>query len=458
MIFMGKNILEKVFGFNFFLRKIIELKWLVISFFIFLIAQVWQISLLPWDSIAYVFQGKWFCGQQIYLELLRPPLPGVVNCLFGAQVYSMLLSTALACVIYFAAIVYFYVKEKKVDQLTLALYALLFPFILFASNFGGDLFAVAFLLWALLIESPWKKGVLFALASLSRYNFLIYAVLFLWQMRKDLRKIGWFVLPIILLWLPWLIFNYLFTGNPFFSINESSFLNVLYKGIWALPTTDQVIFFVFFLIVAFFSKLQQNLNNIKNQAVVIGWAQFIISGIKENRFALVVVPLMAFNISKICAIHKNLKLVFIVLILLFLGAATMQFYLAPGQGGSFEDVYGSGLVPTDSFLKNCRLASDKWVWFYPQGIVAETLADMPSFDYFLARGGNIVLYNYKNIDLNGFNVINRGDYVILKSSFCTSPPKKYISGSLRNYVIKWLKDTNSTFYDYSDWVGYPEYN
>ncbi|MFA5125500.1 MAG: hypothetical protein WC462_00675 [archaeon] len=413
--------------------------------------------MLPWDSIPYLFQGKWFCGNQIYLELIRPPLPGVANCLFGAQVYSILFSTALACLIYFAAIVYFYFKEKKVDQLTLAIYAFLFPFVLFSSNFGADLFAVAFLLWALLIESPWKKGAMFALASLSRYNFLIYSVLFLWQMRKDIQKIGLFVLPIIVLWGPWMIFNYLFTGNPFFSIIESSYLNVALKGVWAPLTLDQILFFVFFLIVAFFAEFKNNLRDIKNQAAIVGWAQFIISGIKENRFVLLLVPLTAFNISKVCAANKKLRVAFVVLLILSLGVIVIPFLLTPDPIGNFNKFYDSAPIPTDQFLKNCRLASDKWVLFYPHGIVAETLADMPSFEYFIEHGGNIVLYNYKGIDLNRFNVINRGDYVILKSDSCSSPPKKYISGSLRNYVIKWLRDTNSIFYDYSDWVGYPYY-
>jgi hypothetical protein len=90
--------------------------------------------------------------------------------------------------------------------------------------------------------------------------------------------------------------------------------------------------------------------------------------------------------------------------------------------------------------------------FYPKGMVAECVFDLHSKAAFVANGGNIVLFDYKNFDLNGFNVINRGDYVILKSDSCALQPEKYISGSWRNHVYAWLVQTDSKVYDYSDWV------
>jgi hypothetical protein len=155
------------------------------------------------------------------------------------------------------------------------------------------------------------------------------------------------------------------------------------------------------------------------------------------------VPAIAFNAALLVGRRKKLSVLLVFILLVFL------YYLF---GIFFPNWYGVVSVPEDNFIKNCRVASDKWVFFYSHGIVAECSYDIGDWNKFVASGGNFVLYDYKNLDLNGYNLINRGDYVIVKSDYCAKQPKKYISGSLRNYVIKWLKDTNSTFYDYSDWV------
>ena len=112
------------------------------------------------------------------------------------------------------------------------------------------------------------------------------------------------------------------------------------------------------------------------------------------------------------------------------------------------------VVPQDQYLKDCRVASDDWVFFYEKGIIAECIYDISSRKDFVSNGGNLVIYNYKDLNLleYGGTIVQRNEYVIIKSDSCAPQPKKYISGSLRNYVLKWLKDTNSTIYDYSDWV------
>jgi hypothetical protein len=160
-------------------KFIFDFKWFLLFFIPFLFFQLYQISLFRWDSIPYLFQGKWFCGNQIYLELIRPPVPGFFTCLFGGQDVSFFLAVAFSCLLYFLAIILFYLKNKNsFDQFILALFAFLFPPILFSSNFGSDLFALAFFLLALVVEKPWKKGLFFSFASLSRYNFLLFILVF----------------------------------------------------------------------------------------------------------------------------------------------------------------------------------------------------------------------------------------------------------------------------------------
>lgn len=444
---MGHLKKSSILSVRFIFRKIIEFKWLVFSFVLFAFLQALQIAFIQWDKVAYIFGGKWFCGQQMYFEFIRPPLPSFLNCVFGAQDYSMILTTIFACVVYFAAVLIIYTKNKSAfDQKVLALFAFLFPTILFVFNFGSDMLAVAFILLAFAVHSPSKKGIAFALASLSRYNFLIFGIILFWGERKKPKNLLIMGALLVLFWVPWMIFNYLYTGNPFFSIIESTYLNVLNKGAPQPFLIEQIFVIVLFVLSLFLTKIKDSLFDQKSQAGIIAAVMFIFSAVKETRFLGLLTPMLAFNAAKASAKSRRTKIFFMAVAFLSLLAVFVYFFHAPYFVRSIS-------IPQDSFIKDCRVASDNWVFFYDKGIVAEYPPNPNSWSAFVSGGGSIVLYNYQGKDFNGFDVINRGEYVILKSSSCAPQPKSYISGPLRDSVLKWLRDTNSKIYDYSDWVN-----
>ncbi len=434
---------------KFFLLKY---KWLFVFFVPFFILQTYYISLLPWDSIPYVFAGKWFCGEQTYFEFIRPPLPGVINCLFGAQLFSIIISTALACFLYLASIILIYEKEKNLmDQFTLGLFAFLAPPILFFSNFGSDLFALSFLLLGLGVASSWKKGLFFALASLSRYNFLVFVIVFLWQLRKKPKEILNFLVVAVVVWVPWLVFNFLYTGDPLFSLNETIYLNVLNKGLNAPLNFEQILVIGLFVLSIFVAGIVNRLKDSKNHGAIISAVLFLISGIKETRFINLLTPATAINISIVSHKSHKLKLIFIILFLIIFIALLHPLILNPI--GHWNYMFKKDVVPTDSFLYECKIASDKWVLFYPVGIVAQFLPGEERFEEYLSKGTNLVIYNYKWYDLNKFSskIIDRGEYFIIKSDSCSPPPKKYLSGPWSYKVVNHLRETNSNLVDLSDW-------
>ena len=425
-------------------EKLIEYKWFVIFFIPFLIAQLYHIVQQNWDTVAYIFGGKWFCGNQIYLELIRPPFPSVLNCFFGGTDYSIILSTIFACIVYLFAIVLIFSKNKKdLNPFVFALFSFLFPSILFMSNFGSDLLALSFILLAFSVTSPAKKGLFFALSSLSRYNYLLFGLVLIWNERKNPKNILKMLGVFIIVWIPWMIFNYLMTGNPLFSLYETSFLNIAQKGIAAPFLLDQVLIILFFVLLLFLSKLKSSLSFELNQSAILNVVMFIFSGIKETRFINLLVPSIAFNSAKLFN-AKYSKKIFVLFVLFF--AVLLFVYPFP--------YYEKTPIPSDSFIKECRTASDRWVFFYDQGIVSECVFDIRDWNAFVENGGSIVLYDYNSYDLSSFsnNIINRGSYIIIDSPACSPQPKKYISGSLRNYILNWQKDSKINFYDYSDWV------
>ena len=445
----GKEFL--VFSFNWLKKKLVEYKWFIIFFIPFLFFQLYQISLMRWDTIPYIFQGKWFCGQQVYLELIRPPVAGFFSCLFGAQDFSFLLSTALACFLYLFALILFYSKNKEnLDQLILALFALLFPFILFSSNFGSDLFALAFLLLALVVEKPWKKGFFLALASLSRYNFILFGLIILWSLRKKIKSIPVFVLAFIIPWIPWMVFNYIYSGNPLFSLSETIYLNVVAKPSFEQFSFEQILLILIFSMSLILVKSKKILSDLKNQSSILLIGQLFFSAIKEMRFFVLLVPSIAFNLSFVSAKNRVLKIIF----LSFFGLICLIVFspFINNPAGYLNVAFGKDSVANDDFLHQCRVASDKWVLFYPNGIVAQYLP-IEKIPEYLNKGIIIVWYSYAGNDLNKYSadVIYRKDYVILKPTKCLPPAKSYISGSWSYTVFRWLKDTNSSILDWNEW-------
>lgn len=396
------------------MEKILEYKWFAVFFAVFLAIQIYQATFNSWDSFVYLLQGKWFCSEQIYFEWLRPPLPGVINCISGATGFSTIISSILASFTYLIATLLIF-KKEKINQFIFTGFAFLFPSILILSNAGGDLFALSFLLIALTIENPMKKGLFFGLATLARYNFFLYLIILLPQIKP--KKWLKFIIPIIILWIPWTLYNFFATGNPFFSIEESVFLNVQQKGILAEIEIFHIILIAFFLATLFLKKISNNAKNKFNQTGLLGTIQFLFSGIKETRFLNVTVPAQAINLAKAFEEKKFRKVIQTILVISVILSGFLVTQLNPN---SLE-------TPEGEYLHKCRVMSDQWIYFYEKGIIAEPLPGKESFENHLNEGTSLIIYN-KNIDLTGIEteVIETGDYTILKSGKCAEQPGNYV--------------------------------
>ncbi len=405
-----------------FLSKLTGFKWLISFFLIFLALQLYQTAFFSWDPLVYLFQGKWFCGNQVYFEWLRPPLPGVIGCLLGASDFSVFLSSGLASLAYFIAVTFIFLKERKtqnIDQFAFAAFSFLFPSILIFSNAGGDLFALSFMLLALAAEGSFTKGIFFALASLSRYNYLVFIIVFVTQIK--LKEWPRFIMPILVFWFPWLAFNYFETGNPLFSLEDSVYLNIQQKGFFAGLEIYHIILIAFFAVTMLLAKRNGKFNDFAkafNLTAVISVIQFLLSGIKEHRFLNFLVPAQSLNISAIRS-GKIRFLMFSFLIIFMLAGGFLVYELKPN----------SPVIPQNSFIKNCKVMSDSWMYFYPAGIVAEPLPGKGSFEYFLNEGTTLVIYSRNLVDLNDFkkySSVKTGNYLIIKPDNCKEPPKSYV--------------------------------
>lgn len=401
-------------------EKLIEYKWFFVFFVIFVVLQVQSFLGFSWDPLVYLYQGKWFCGEHIYFEWLRPPIPGIINCLSGAGPYSTLISAAFSCVVYFAASILAFEKLKKnekADRFIFAGFAFIFPALLFTFNKGGDLFALSFLMLSIAFDGSAKKGFFFALSSLSRYNFLLYIPAVL--VGFDLKKLPKFFGVFFMTWLPWLLYNFLQTGNPFFSIEESVFLNVSQKTFLAVPDNFQIFLIGIFVISLLFQKKKFDGLDIAGIVCVL---QFSVSGIKESRFLNALLPGQAANFSS--AHSKHVKWF---CALIFLLAVCFAVY------GDVWIKYKEPQVPQLGY--DCKILSDGWVYFYPHGIIAEPVPGKAAFGTVLDQGATIVIYDrarYGFTDKNGleafgkYAITDANDYLVIKPGNCIAPPQEYV--------------------------------
>ncbi|MFH1256190.1 MAG: hypothetical protein V1494_02760 [Candidatus Diapherotrites archaeon] len=402
---------------------LLEYKFIFAFFVPFILVHVFYAALVPWDPIAYLFQGKWFCGQKIYLEFLRAPLPGVINCLSGAGNYSTMISQLFSGFLYLAATLFLYNKLKKtqaINQPLFAAFAFLFPTILM--DVGSDVLALSFFLLALAIDSPWKKGFFYGLATLSRYNYFLFAVVLLYQLKLKPKEWAKFALPAFLLWLPWLWFNFAETGNAFFSLDEMLYLNVIQKGLAGGWSLEAIAVAAFFIIAVCLTGLRKNLSSGTVQLSLIGLLQFAAISIKELRFFNAAVPAQAEMISRETDESKKYRGLFALLLVIFIAVFALT------TGGYFLSGGGVKEIPSNDFIRECAVMSDQWVLFYPKGIVAEPLPGSDAFQYFLSEGYSLAISKNTKFDfsgLYGFEFVEAKDFLILKSGKCRPQPESY---------------------------------
>ncbi len=192
---------------------------------------------LSWDFAAYVLNTKYLFYHGTYFEVYRAPLisiilyPLMIFGKFGEYLYLVLVSTLFFYSVkklshslhekYFASY-----KITKEFLFSVFYFFSLNIFLLFNGlNIGTELLALSFfqLFLSKFINNE-NSGHYLALAVLSRYNFLLFAIFLLFNKnyKKILKNLGLFLLVLS----PWLIFNAVKFGNFLQSVVDSYYLNI----------------------------------------------------------------------------------------------------------------------------------------------------------------------------------------------------------------------------------------
>ena len=206
-----------------------ENKILIIFYILVTIFFIYQhYKILNWDFTTYILNAKYLFSNGNYFEWIRNPLTAALIGIFSIFTWKL----APYFYIIFVSFLHFYSSLKIAERFDLnkTIYYLLSlsPFLLLEGlKNSTELLTLSLVQLFLANFNNLYAGIFFGLAFLSRYTSigLIPLILFL----KKPKKIVIFALIFLLIISPWLIFNYIKTGNALTSIADSYALNVLFR-------------------------------------------------------------------------------------------------------------------------------------------------------------------------------------------------------------------------------------
>ncbi len=173
-------------------------------------------------------------GEKIYFDVQRPPVVplilGVLSIIFD-NLHLTILFYDLILISIFIVSIKKLSKKFTLDLNILFLSLLSSPlFLKYSLLIGTEILAFSFLLLSIyyLEEKPFMSGFFLSLATLTRYNFVIFTPLLLFN--KNVRKIVFSLFSFSLPWISWLFFNWYYFSHPLYSFISSYALNVYFRS------------------------------------------------------------------------------------------------------------------------------------------------------------------------------------------------------------------------------------
>lgn len=182
-----------------------------------------------WDFSTYSIIGSYIFHDGIYMEWLRPPLASTVMGLLQyivprkivEYIFIVLSSSAFLLASREMA------NSFEIDFKSFYIFLLTPGAIFFATMAGTEMLTMAFAMMFLAEFRKPRAGLWLGLAFLTRYNFGVIIPLVLLQRRP--KKIFMTGLISGLTLVPWLLYNFMMTGNPLTSFGNFLMLNVFLR-------------------------------------------------------------------------------------------------------------------------------------------------------------------------------------------------------------------------------------
>lgn len=354
---------------------------------IFFLSTIWFIFqhrvCVGWDFAAYVLNAKYWFGERIYFEPLRPPLTPFIIGVFGS-VFGWKASEYLYIILTSSIFLFSTLKlAKSLNLNRLCFYAIsLNIYVLLTGLFvGTELLSFAFLqlFIAGLIEGK-NSGHFLALSSLTRYNLLSMLPLLICY--KKPRKIIKNFLLFFFVWLPWLIYNYFSYGNILASFFDNYLLNIKERQyMYQTFNPTHILLVTNFLTPFFFLSLFHFLLSLRRKPItlkfllskkieflmllifIITILLYINTPLKDPRFLFnLTLPVVYFS-SIAYPFKKFRKSLMLFSITIFIFSLISSLLLSPQETDSCLQPYKAAVERIENLnLKNCSMMSNGWVY------------------------------------------------------------------------------------------------
>jgi len=182
-----------------------------------------------WDFNTYSMIGEYIFHSGFYMEWLRPPLASTA---IGLLQYIFTRKISEYVFIGLTSAFFLYSSRKFSESFDLEpekfyIFALTPAVIFFSTMNGTEMLSLAFALLFLADFQKTRSGLWLGLTFLTRYNFGVLIPLILLQ--RNLKKIVKTGIISGLTLVPWLLYNYIQTGNPLTSFGNFLMLNVFLR-------------------------------------------------------------------------------------------------------------------------------------------------------------------------------------------------------------------------------------
>jgi len=311
---------------------------------------------VSWDFSVFTLNSNYFLTGTGYFEIGRPPLASVLM-FFGEYVYIILVSLLglLACL-----------KFAKTYSLKPEVFysLILTPYVLFMGFQVGAEFLVLSL--TLLLFSYIRNelsGFFLSLTILAQYRTAFNSLFLLFSGKKFFKSL----FLAFLVFLPWFLFNYSLTGDPFYSMIDQYAKNVHARRYYDMPFNFDHLLFVsgFLLPLAIFGlctsfKRDKLIDWLLILFFIVKVLSYITVPFKTHRYFFdLILPLAYFSARGLE--RFNYKVAFIILAVTIVSFSYFIPYFRFESPAKY-------LVATELVNDSCMVLSNSWVFLNYFGV------------------------------------------------------------------------------------------
>jgi len=385
-----------------------------------------------WDFSVYYMNSRYFLAGSGFYEWGRPPLASFLM-FFGEYSYIILVSILglLACL-----------KFSKVYKLRPEVFYafILTPYtIMTGFSVGTEYLVLSLTLLFFAFLKSELSGFFLGLTTLAHYSSAINGLFLFFSGKKFFKAL----ILVVLVNLPWFLFNYVVAGDPFYSFLNQYALDITMRRDY-IVTQPQL---THFLLVASFTIPFFIFGLFKfDKKFEIDWLMLLFFGLrlfsyffiplKEARYLfMILLPVAYFSTKGLKRFNYRVAFVVVILTLFF---CSNYYYLLEDSGKYFR--------VKELINDSCMVMSNSWVFLNYFGVSSAPSVRAELVNESISKGYTIILfkhiwdptYVFNDSFITQFPIVHNTSefYVINDESVCLQP---------FTYNKSFIQEVNNTF-------------